>query len=140
MISTSDVGESPAASEAAPKPARPMSSTRRCPARSPTRPPNSSRDPKVSAYPVTFHCRSAGAKCNSRLMVGSATLTMLKSSCRTNCAATTSPSARLNGRTVGPVAGVDEPIGDAVALPGGPGGWLVTISLFAKHYSAKRRR
>ena len=92
--SISDTGESPAVSDVTPKTASPASSTRRWPARSPTRPPRSRSEPKVSAYPVTIHCKFAGAKCSSRLMVGSAMLTMLESSCSTNWAATTSPSAK----------------------------------------------
>ena len=72
----------------------------------------------------------SGAKCSSRLMVGSATLTMLKSSCRTNCAATTSPSAMPSRRIVDPSASVRETGGDAASLLGGPVGRRVTIAVF----------
>lgn len=61
---------------------------------SPMRPPRSSKEPNGSAYPVTIHCRSPGDIPNSRWIVAKATFTMLKSSCRTNCAAQTSPRAR----------------------------------------------
>src|SRR5215472_13148871 len=92
-ISTTGQRARPQPSEASAKPARPTASIRRRPSRSASRPPTSSSEPKVSAYPVTIHCSSAGAMPSSRWMVFNATLTMLKSSCSTNWAAQITPVA-----------------------------------------------
>ncbi len=66
------------ASEAAVNTASPAMNMRLRPSRSAARPPSSRNPPKVSAYAVTTHCRSASAKCSLTPMVGSATLTISK--------------------------------------------------------------
>jgi len=87
MISMIGHCASPQASDAIPNRARPTASTCRRPSRSARRPPASSSDPNASAYPVTIHCNSAAGMPSSRWIDGSATFTMLKSSCSTNWAA-----------------------------------------------------
>ncbi len=76
----------PQASDAIAKTIRPPVKTRRRPSTSAARPPASSSAPNVNAYPVTIHWSCAGGRRRSRRTDGSATLTMLKSSCSTNWA------------------------------------------------------
>src|ERR1035438_1502454 len=49
-----------------------------------------------------IHCRLAAVTCSSAWMDGRATLTMLKSSCRTNCAAQISASGQPAARRAPP--------------------------------------
>ena len=121
--STPVPGASPAASDVSPNRISPLTSSRRCPVRSPIRPPSSSSAPNGSAYPVTIHCRSAAGTPNSRWIVASATLTMEKSSCRTNCADETRNSARPRRRPSRADAAVA-----GFAAPGGAAGGAASIS------------
>ena len=93
-ISITGHSESPATREAIANQTSPAASSRRRPSRSASRPPASSSEPNVSAYPVTIHCSCAAAMCSSCWIVGSATLTMLKSSWSTNWAAQITVIAR----------------------------------------------
>jgi hypothetical protein len=66
-------------SEAAVNTPSPSISIRRRPSRSAKRPPSSRNPPKVNAYAVATHCRLVSLKCRSRPIVGSDTLTIVKS-------------------------------------------------------------
>src|SRR5579859_7183537 len=70
---------SAAASDATVNSPRPTIRMRRRPSRSAARPPSSKNPPKVSAYAVTTHCRLVWEKCRSRPIVGSETLTIVRS-------------------------------------------------------------
>src|SRR5215472_1411030 len=78
-ISAVVVGARPHASDARLNPARPRTSTRRRPKRSPSEPPITIRDPSVSRYASTVHCRSDRPAWNSRAIEGRATLTTVPS-------------------------------------------------------------
>ena len=92
-ISISSEVDSPQASEAALKRARPAMKTRRRPSRSPARPPSSRKPPKASVYAQTTHCRFSCEKWRSDWIEGSATFTIATSSTIMNCVTTSSPSA-----------------------------------------------
>ena len=79
MIRNVPLGASAQASEAAVNSASPAMNMRLRPSRSAARPPSSKNPPKVSAYAVTTHCRSDSAKCSLTPIVGSATLTINRS-------------------------------------------------------------
>jgi hypothetical protein len=66
-------------SDAAVNTASPSIRIRRRPSRSAARPPSSRKPPNVSAYAVTTHCRLVSVKCRSRPIVGSETLTIVRS-------------------------------------------------------------
>src|SRR5205085_5396152 len=70
---------SAAASDAALNSPSPTIRMRRRPSRSAARPARSKNPPKVSAYAVTTHCRLVWEKCRSRPIVGSETLTIVRS-------------------------------------------------------------
>src|ERR1700733_3445201 len=78
MSDTSPV-DSAAPSDAAVNNESPTIRIRRRPSRSAARPPNSRKPPNVSAYAVTTHCRLVTPKCRSRPIVGSETLTIVRS-------------------------------------------------------------
>src|SRR5919204_610051 len=67
------------ASEAAVKMPSPSMTMRLRPSRSAARPPRSRKPPKVSAKAVTTHCRFVSEKWSLRPIVGSATLTIVRS-------------------------------------------------------------
>src|SRR6266508_5223534 len=71
--------ERAAPSDAAVNKASPAIRIRRRPSRSAARPPSSMKPPNVSAYAVTTHCRLVSEKCRSRPIVGSETLTIVRS-------------------------------------------------------------
>ncbi len=70
---------SAAARDAALNSPSPSIRMRRRPSRSAARPPRSKNPPNVSAYAVTTHCRLVWEKCRSRPIVGSETLTIVRS-------------------------------------------------------------
>src|SRR5256885_2267188 len=75
-----------------------MTNMRRLPNRSPVRPPSSSRPPNAIAYALTTHSRSVAAKCSSRWIEGSATLTIATSSTTMSCASAITIRARFRLR------------------------------------------
>src|SRR5919198_1100711 len=85
---------SAAASDAALNSASPSIRTRRRPSRSAARPPSSKNPPNVSAYAVTTHCRLVWEKCRSRPIVGSETLTIVRSMTVMKNATASSANAR----------------------------------------------
>ena len=101
-ISRASVVASAHASEAAVNRARPSIRIRRRPRRSAARPPNSRNPPNVSAYAVTTHCSPVALRCRSRPIVGSETLTIVKSTIVMKYAAASSENAphRLKFRDV----------------------------------------
>ena len=78
-ISDSSPVDSAAPSDAAVNNESPAIRIRRRPSRSAARPPSSMKPPNVSAYAVTTHCRLVALKCRSRPIVGSETLTIVRS-------------------------------------------------------------
>ena len=85
---------SPHASDAAVNTAKPTIRIRRRPSRSAARPPSSRSPPNVSAYAVTTHCRLVSLKCRSRPIVGSDTLTIVRSMIVMKYATASSANAR----------------------------------------------
>ena len=70
----------PQASEAAVKSAIPIRNSRRCPKRSPSRPPSSRKPPNVSRYAFTTHASDVCEKPRSSRIDGRATFTIVPSS------------------------------------------------------------
>ena len=85
---------SAAASDAALNSPSPSIRMRRRPSRSAARPPRSKNPPNVSAYAVTTHCRLVWEKCRSRPIVGSETLTIVRSMTVMKNATASSANAR----------------------------------------------
>src|ERR1700737_3515265 len=67
----------------------PAPNTRLRPIRSPARPPNSMKPPKISVYMLTTHCRLDGLNRRPRWIDGSATLTIVASRTTMNWATQT---------------------------------------------------
>ena len=82
------------ASDAAENTPSPAIRTRRRPSRSAARPPSSRKPPNVSAYAVATHCRFVAEKCRSRPIVGSAVLTIVRSTTVMKYATASTPNAR----------------------------------------------
>jgi len=82
------------ASEAAVNSPSPAMNMRLRPSRSAALPPSSRNPPKVSAYAVTTHCRSASGKCSLVPIVGKATLTISMSTAVMKYATASSENAR----------------------------------------------
>src|SRR6185312_12271322 len=97
------------ASEAAENSPSPAIRTRRRPSRSAARPPSRRSPPKVRAYAVTTHCRLVCEKCRSRPIVGSDTLTIVRSTIVMKYATASSANARQRLTWVG---------GDVIGPPG----------------------
>ena len=126
VISMAKLTEAPPTAEARAKPMRPVRNVTLRPKRSPRRPPNSSRLPKVSAYAVMTHCRSTLLKCRACCADGSAMFMIVISSTIMSWA---SPiSARISQRRRS---------GGAVGLAGAaPPGTLVAAMIFS-HLEAR---
>jgi len=100
MTRTVSVVARPPPSDPAAKTPRPIINSRRRPSRSAARPPSSRKPPKVNPYAETTHCRSDPEKCSFAPMVGSETLTIVRSTMVMKYATTSSAKAR-HGRASG---------------------------------------
>ena len=83
MISVTPLGATAHNNEANPKPATPRVKIRFSPNTSPSEPPTRISAPSISAYALTTHCCTVNPPPRSRLMAGSATLTIVASSMAT---------------------------------------------------------
>ena len=88
----------------------PAANTRLRPIRSPARPPNRMKPPKISVYMLITHCRLDGLNRSPRWIEGSATLTIVASSTTMNWA-TQTITTTSHGLTVpvGPPVTADSP-------------------------------
>jgi hypothetical protein len=106
-IRNGSLGASAHPSEAAVNRPSPSIRIRRRPSRSAARPPSSKKPPNVSEYAVTTHCKLVSLKCRSRPIVGSETLTIVRSTVVMKYATASNANARR--RLMGEEMDVTEP-------------------------------